>query len=165
MNAFNSCSFKLSLKQNIVKYLQCVNIWRLTPGKNTEINNSGSAIADLVISLSPSNRIQTYVRKFNPAIYAKCKWLNGCAERNPLLGLRTNYVIILASAVPQSATSRHCIHRWLSASKLMSNLINNYRLGVWNLNRPSHCRMALFPSHAALEKNQFFPAYVDCHLT
>jgi hypothetical protein len=45
------------------------------------IKNEGGATPDLVISQSPRSRIQTYVRKFNPAIYVKRKWLNGRAEK------------------------------------------------------------------------------------
>jgi hypothetical protein len=46
--------------------------------------------------------------KFNPAKYAKRKWLSGCAERNALSGLLINLTIILAPAfhkqVPRAAT-------------------------------------------------------------
>jgi hypothetical protein len=57
---------------------------QLTPAENTEIKDSSSATADLVISLSPSIRIRTYVRRFSPITIAEPKWLSGCAEKkNP----------------------------------------------------------------------------------
>jgi hypothetical protein len=51
------------------------------------------------------------VRKFNPAIYPKQKWLSGFAERNALLGLLNNHIIILAlhQKVPPAATVLHPI--------------------------------------------------------
>ena len=82
-------------------YLQgSVRFLQLTPAENTEIKNLSSAKADLVISLSPSIRIPTYVRKCSPSTIAEPKWLSGCAERNPLLGFPTNHLTIIAPAVP-----------------------------------------------------------------
>ena len=63
------------------KYLEDINFSQLTLAEKTEIKNLGSATPDLVISQSSSSRIQTCVRKFNPAIYVKHKWLRGCAEK------------------------------------------------------------------------------------
>jgi hypothetical protein len=34
------------------------------------------------------------------ALYAKHKWLSGCAETNDLLGLIVNYIVILAATLP-----------------------------------------------------------------
>jgi hypothetical protein len=48
---------------------------------------------------SSSSRIQSYVREFNPAIYARLKWLSTCAERIAVLSLPINHIIILAPAV------------------------------------------------------------------
>jgi hypothetical protein len=45
-----------------------------------EIKNVSSATLDLVISLSPSTRKQAYMRKSNPSINAKHKWVSGCAK-------------------------------------------------------------------------------------
>lgn len=75
-----------------MKYLRgSVSFLQLAPAENTEIKNSSSATADVVYYLSPSIRIPTYVRKFNPTTIAEPKWLSGCAERNPLLDLLTKY--------------------------------------------------------------------------
>jgi hypothetical protein len=54
---------------------------------------------DLVIARS-SSRIQTYVRKFNPAVNVEREGLSDCVERNALLGLLINYVIIIAPVLP-----------------------------------------------------------------
>jgi hypothetical protein len=83
------------MNKNCVKYLQGINFSQL-------IKDLGCVTPDLVISQS-SSRIRTCVRKFNPAIYAKRKWLSGCAERNALLCLLVNHVIVLALAVPQTS--------------------------------------------------------------
>jgi hypothetical protein len=68
--------------KNSMKYLWGINFLQLTLTEKTEIKNLGRETPDLVISQSSSSRKQTYVRKFNPAIYVKHKWLIGCAERN-----------------------------------------------------------------------------------
>jgi hypothetical protein len=47
----------------------------------------------LVTSQSPSRRIQTSVRKFNPAVFVNCKWLRGCAARNALFSLLIGHLI------------------------------------------------------------------------
>jgi hypothetical protein len=88
------------MNNNSVKVLQGINCSQLTLSKKTDTRNLGRATPDLVISQSSSSRIQTYVRKFNCAIYTKGKWLSGCAERNDLLGLLINLTIILAPAQP-----------------------------------------------------------------
>jgi len=36
------------------------------------------------------------MRKCNPAVNAERKWLSDCVERNALLGLLINYIIIIA---------------------------------------------------------------------
>jgi len=71
---------------NSAKYLQGINFLQLTLAKKTEIKNLGHETPDLIISQSSASRKQTYVRKFNPAlyIYVQHKWLNGYAERNTL---------------------------------------------------------------------------------
>jgi hypothetical protein len=45
---------------------------------------------------SSSSTIQTYVRKFNPAVYVKHKWASGCAERNTILSFLINHTIFIA---------------------------------------------------------------------
>jgi len=45
-----------------------------------EIKYVSSATLDLVISLSPSTRKQAHMRKSNPAINAKHKWVSVCAK-------------------------------------------------------------------------------------
>jgi len=42
------------------------------------------------------------VRKVNPAIYVKHKWLSGCAESSALLGLLIHHKIIPASTLVTS---------------------------------------------------------------
>jgi hypothetical protein len=54
---------------NSVKYLQGINFLQLTLAEKTEIKNLGRETPDLIISHSSASRKQTYVRKFNPAIY------------------------------------------------------------------------------------------------
>jgi hypothetical protein len=98
---FRSCIFKINMKKNTVKYLQGINCSQLTVAGNTEIKNLGRTTTDLVAPQSSSSRIQTCVRIFNRAIYAKHKWLSGCTERNALLGLLINHtIIILAQILP-----------------------------------------------------------------
>jgi hypothetical protein len=52
-----------------VKYLQGINFAQLFLAETTEIKNLVCLITYLVITQSSLNRIQTYVRKFIPAIY------------------------------------------------------------------------------------------------
>jgi hypothetical protein len=68
------------MNKNYVKHLQGIKFLKMTLTKKTEIKNLGHATCDLVISQSSSSRKQTYVRKFNPIVYAECKLLSGCAE-------------------------------------------------------------------------------------
>jgi len=78
--------------------------------QQTGIKNLGHDTPELNIPQSWSSRIQTYVRKFNPAISIKHKWLSDCAERSALLGLPSKHKIIIDPALPnESATSHHCI--------------------------------------------------------
>jgi hypothetical protein len=65
---FTICSFKINMK-NSAKYLQSINILLLTLAEKTEIKNLGHETPELIISQSSASRKQTYVRKFNPAIY------------------------------------------------------------------------------------------------
>jgi len=60
--------------------LQGINFSQITLAVKNEIKNLSSATPDLVISLSPSTRKQAHVRKSNPAINAKHKWVSGCAK-------------------------------------------------------------------------------------
>jgi hypothetical protein len=53
-----------------------------TLARKTDIKNLDRAVPDLVISQSSLSRTKSYVRKINPALYAKHKCLSGCAERN-----------------------------------------------------------------------------------
>jgi hypothetical protein len=68
--------------------------------QKTGIKNLGHDTPELNIPQSWSSRIQTYVRKFNPAISTKCKWLSDFAERSALLGLLNRHIIILDPALP-----------------------------------------------------------------
>jgi hypothetical protein len=72
---------------------------QLTIAQKRDINNLGRATTDLDISQSSLSRVQAYVRKFNPAVYAKRKCLSGCAERNALLGILFNHTT-LTPALP-----------------------------------------------------------------
>jgi hypothetical protein len=57
---FNSCSFDFNLINNIMEYLQgSVGFLQLTPAENTEIKNSSSATADLVLKVlhSPTDAL------------------------------------------------------------------------------------------------------------
>jgi hypothetical protein len=57
------------MNKNIEKYLVGINFTQLTLPSNTEIKNLGRVIPNLIIiSPSSSSRIQTYVRKSDPAI-------------------------------------------------------------------------------------------------
>jgi hypothetical protein len=60
------------MKKNSVKYLQGINFLQLTLAEKSEIKKLGCETPDLVISQLSSSRKQTYVRKFNPAIYEVC---------------------------------------------------------------------------------------------
>jgi hypothetical protein len=95
------------MNKNSAKYLQGINYLQLALAEKTEIKTSAHATPDLVISQLSSSRIQTYVRKFNPALYAKHKWLRCCAERNVLLGLLIDRIITqaLPLEVPTSPTA------------------------------------------------------------
>jgi hypothetical protein len=57
------------MKKNNVKYLQDINFSQLALAETTEIKNLVCLTPDLVLIQSSFNRIQTYVRKFIPAIY------------------------------------------------------------------------------------------------
>ena len=57
------------MNKNNVKYLQGISFSQITLAEKFEIKNSGHATSDLVMSYLSSSRIQTYVRKVNPAIY------------------------------------------------------------------------------------------------
>ena len=87
------------MNNNSVKYFQGINFWQITLDE-TEIENLGRATPDSIISHSSSSRIQTHVRKFNPALYAKRKSLSSCADRNALVSLLSNHLIILTSGLP-----------------------------------------------------------------
>jgi len=63
------------MNKNSVKGSKGINLSQLTLTEKNEVKNLGHATCDLVISQSSSSRIQTYVRQFNSAIYAKHKWL------------------------------------------------------------------------------------------
>jgi len=63
------------MNKNSVKCSQGISFSQLTFAEKTEVKNLVHTMCDLVISQSSSSRIQTYVRQFNPAIYAKRKCL------------------------------------------------------------------------------------------
>jgi len=72
---FSHCSFRVNMNKNSVKCSKGINLSQLTLAEKTKVKNLGNATCDLVISQSSSTRIQTYMRQFNPTIYAKRKWL------------------------------------------------------------------------------------------
>lgn len=81
---------------------------QLTLTEKIWINNLIPATPGLVISQSSSGRIQTYVRKINPAKSVKNEFLSGYAERSALSGLLINHITFLAPALPgESPASRH----------------------------------------------------------
>jgi len=59
------------VNKNNVKFLQGISFSQITLTEKCEIKNSGCATPDLVMSYMSSSRIQTYVRKVNPAMYTK----------------------------------------------------------------------------------------------
>jgi len=61
------------MNKNSIEYLQGINFSQLNLAERTGIKNLFRATSGLIISLSSWSRIQTYVRKFNPVIYAKHK--------------------------------------------------------------------------------------------
>ena len=61
------------MSKNSIEYLLGINFSQLNLAERTGIKNLGCATSGLIISQSSSSRIQTYVRKFNPVIYAKQK--------------------------------------------------------------------------------------------
>ena len=75
------------MNKNSVKDLQGVNFSQLTLTEKSEVKNLGNETLGLVTSQSSSRRIQTCVRKFNPAAFVNCKCLRGCATRNALFSL------------------------------------------------------------------------------
>ena len=83
------------MKKNSVKYLQGISVWLLTVAEKNEIKNY---IEQHTIELCLSHRQVEYKLRWktiNLARYAKRKWFSGCAERNALLGLLINKIIIL----------------------------------------------------------------------
>lgn len=66
-----------------MKYIQGRNSLILNLAEKSEIKNSGHAT-------------QTYARQFNPATNVKNRLLSGYADRNSLLGLHINHIIIPA---------------------------------------------------------------------
>jgi len=68
------------MNKNSVDYLQGINFSQLNLAESTGIKNLGHATSGLIIHQSSSSRIQTYVRKFNPVIYAEHRWLSDCAK-------------------------------------------------------------------------------------
>ena len=63
------------MKKNSVKYLQCIRFLQLRLAEKAEIKNLCRATPDLVVCQSSSDRKQAHVRKLNPGICTKCKWL------------------------------------------------------------------------------------------
>ena len=89
-----------------MKFLQGFKFSPLAVAEKSKIKNLGRAAPGLFISQS-STTVQTYVRKFNPAIYAQHMWLSGFDEWNALLSLHINDIIILVPNLPrESSTSR-----------------------------------------------------------
>lgn len=83
-----------------VKYVKDISFSQLNLAEKTDIKNLGHATPNLVICQSPPSRLQTYVTKFNIAIYAEQTYLGGCLERNTQLGLLINHIMSLAQALP-----------------------------------------------------------------
>jgi hypothetical protein len=61
------------MNKNSVKCLKGISLSQLTLAEKNEVKNLDHATCDLVISQSSSSRMQTYVRHFNPTMYAKHK--------------------------------------------------------------------------------------------
>ena len=57
--------------KNSVKYSWSIHLSRLTLTGKTEVRNLGLSTPDLVIFQLSTSRIQKYVFKFNPAMYAE----------------------------------------------------------------------------------------------
>jgi hypothetical protein len=68
------------MNKNNVKYLRGINFSHLILAEKIEFRKLSPAMPVRVISQSSLRRIQTSVKKFNPAIYAKHTYLSGCAE-------------------------------------------------------------------------------------
>ena len=79
-----------------------MNSSQLTLAEKSEIKNSVCGLLDFVISQSSSSKAETYMKKFNPAMHTKHKWLSDFAEKKKktLLGLHINVIIILAATLP-----------------------------------------------------------------
>lgn len=100
---------QINMKKNNVKYLQNINFSQLTLTVKNEIKNLRSAILNLVISQSLSTRKQTDVKKSNPALNVKHKWLSGCAKWITLLSPSDESYNHSDAVLPyESPTSRHC---------------------------------------------------------
>ena len=63
------------MNQNSVEYLQAINFSQPNLVGKSDIKYIRRATPGLIISQS-SSRVQTYVKKNNPSIYAKREWLN-----------------------------------------------------------------------------------------
>jgi hypothetical protein len=68
------------MNKNTIEYLQEINFSQLTLAERTGLKNLGRTTSGLIIFQSSSSRLQTYVRKFNPIMYTKHKWLSDCAK-------------------------------------------------------------------------------------
>jgi hypothetical protein len=60
--------------KNCVKYLQGINFPQLSLAEKTAIKNLVCLTPDLVISQASLNRIQTYMRTNNCAVYTEHVW-------------------------------------------------------------------------------------------
>jgi hypothetical protein len=59
-----------------------MNSSQLTLAEKNEIKNSVCGLPDLVISQPSSSKAETNVRKLNPSMHTKLKWLSDCAEKS-----------------------------------------------------------------------------------
>ena len=77
-----------------MKCLQGINFLQITFAENTKIKNLDRETPDSYSVVVKTNKTQ--MRKFNPPIYSKHKWLSGSAGRKALLSLLINNFKILA---------------------------------------------------------------------
>ena len=82
------------MKKNMSKY----QFFSISARREDRFFWGGREPSDRVLSQSSSK--QSYVRKSNPAMYAKHKRFGNCTERNALIGLIINHIITLSPALP-----------------------------------------------------------------
>jgi hypothetical protein len=97
----------INMEKNSAKYSQSINFSQLTLDEKTKIKNLVRARPDLAVSQSSASRIQTNMRKFNPTLHAKRKYMRSCFEIDALLSfLVTNIIISYPALQQEGPTSR-----------------------------------------------------------